>query len=71
MLTSTGAPTKLSEALGDTKWKEAMQEEYNALIQSKTWHLVPPTSTKNIIDCKWVFRIKKIPIEPLIGTRQD
>jgi hypothetical protein len=35
MLTSTGEPTKLAEALGDKKWKEAMQEEYNALIQKK------------------------------------
>jgi hypothetical protein len=36
-----------------------MQEEYNALMQNKTWHLVPPNSTKKLIDCKWVYRIKK------------
>jgi hypothetical protein len=36
-----------------------MQEEYDALIQNKTWHLVPPNSTKNLIDCKWVYRIKE------------
>jgi hypothetical protein len=60
MLTSIGEPSKLSEALGDEKRIGAMQEEYNALIQNKTWHLVPPTSTKNVIDCKWVFHIKKI-----------
>jgi hypothetical protein len=59
MLTSTGEPSKITEALGDDKWKEAMQQEYDALIQNKTWHLVPPRSDKNIIDCKWVYRIKK------------
>jgi histone deacetylase 1/2 len=36
-----------------------MEEEYNALIQNKTWHLVPPSNNKNLIDCKWVYRIKK------------
>jgi hypothetical protein len=35
------------------------QEEYNTLMDNKTWHLVPPTSTKNIIDYKWVYRNKK------------
>jgi hypothetical protein len=29
------------------------------LIENKTWHLVPLSSTRNIIDCKWVYRIKK------------
>jgi hypothetical protein len=59
MLGSTGEPNKLSEALDDPKWRQAMEEEYNALLENKTWHLVPPSSNKNIIDCKWVYRIKK------------
>jgi hypothetical protein len=59
MLASTGEPNKLSEALDDPKWRQAMEEEYNALLENKTWHLVPPSSNKNIIDCKWVYRIKK------------
>ena len=37
----------------------AMDEEYHALIKNKTWHLVPPHLSKNIIDCKWVYKIKK------------
>jgi histone deacetylase 1/2 len=36
-----------------------MEEEYDALLQNKTWHLVSPSSNKNVIDCKWVYRIKK------------
>jgi hypothetical protein len=36
-----------------------MNDEYQALMDNKTWHLVPPSSTRKIIDCKWVFRIKK------------
>ena len=36
-----------------------MDEEYTALMRNKTWHLVPNRKGKNIIDCKWVYRIKK------------
>jgi hypothetical protein len=59
LLTSTGEPQNLKDALSDKNWKQAMQEEYNALIANKTWHLVPPSSKKNVIDCKWVYHIKK------------
>jgi hypothetical protein len=52
LLTSTGEPNSLDEALSDEKWRHAMEEEYGALIQNKTWHLVPPSSNKNLIDCK-------------------
>ena len=55
----TGEPTTLTEALKDPKWIEAMNHEYNALLQNKTWHLVPPPKGKNIIDSKWVYKIKR------------
>jgi hypothetical protein len=38
-----------------------MQKEYNALVENKTWHLVPPSSNKNFLDCKWVYHIKRRP----------
>ena len=59
MLSSTCEPLTLTEALNDPKWHDAMKEEYSALIENKTWHLVPPSSKKNIINCKWVHRVKK------------
>jgi histone deacetylase 1/2 len=48
-----------AEALNDVRWHEAMNDEYQALMKNKTWNLVSPSSTCNIIDCKWVYRIKK------------
>jgi histone deacetylase 1/2 len=35
-----------------------MDKEYNALMKNKTWRLVPPKRGSNIIDCKWVRKIK-------------
>jgi len=57
--TSTGEPQNLEEALNDERWKAAMDTEYHALMENKTWHLVPPEKGRNIIDCKWVYKIKR------------
>jgi histone deacetylase 1/2 len=49
----------LNEALGDPKWRQAMQEEIDALRKNGTWHLVPYKRGMNVIDCKWVWKIKR------------
>ena len=35
-----------------------MQQEYNALMNKKTWYLVPFSTNMNVITNKWVFRVK-------------
>ncbi|WKA12942.1 hypothetical protein VitviT2T_030284 [Vitis vinifera] len=35
-----------------------MQEEIKALIQNRTWDLVPRPPTANIVGSKWVFKTK-------------
>jgi histone deacetylase 1/2 len=59
MLASTGEPLNLSAALAGPHWRGAMQDEYNALLDNKTWTLVPSSKNKNLVDCKWVYRIKR------------
>jgi hypothetical protein len=51
-------PRSISEALSNCHWKNAMDSEYHAL-QKKAWHLVPPQQGRNIIDYKWVYKIKR------------
>jgi histone deacetylase 1/2 len=57
--TATGEPQSLDEALNSKDWKLAMDTEYDALINNKTWHLVPPKKGINVIDCKWVYKVKR------------
>ena len=52
-------PINLHDALANKDWKEAIDNEYNALIKNQTWHLVPPQHGANVIDCKWVYKIKR------------
>ncbi|WJX17055.1 hypothetical protein P8452_07010 [Trifolium repens] len=52
-------PTTPINALQDHNWRMAMKDEYDALIDNKTWDLVPRPSNANIIQSLWIFRHKK------------
>jgi len=61
-LTSTvepDEPTTVKAALRDDRWVTAMDNEYDALMKNRTWHLVPTPKHKNVIGCKWVYKIKR------------
>jgi hypothetical protein len=57
--TAIDEPSMLAEAFEDSHWRQAMNDEYQVLMENKTWHLVPPNSTCNIVNCKWVYHVKK------------
>ena len=51
-------PPTASIALIIPHWKQAMEAEYNALVQNITWKLIPSSDASRIVQCKWVFRTK-------------
>jgi hypothetical protein len=36
-----------------------MDAEIQALQHNNTWRLVPPIKGANVIDCRWVYKIKR------------
>ncbi|CAL1410887.1 unnamed protein product [Linum trigynum] len=54
-------PTSVAEALGNPCWVAAMRAEIRALIANRTWSLVSLPVSTNIVDYRWVFRIKRQP----------
>ncbi|GKB19928.1 retrovirus-related pol polyprotein from transposon TNT 1-94, partial [Tanacetum coccineum] len=50
---------KVSEAVKNPRWIDAMQEELNQFYRNKVWTLVPLPYGKIAIGSKWVFRNKK------------
>ncbi|GKF78589.1 ribonuclease H-like domain-containing protein, partial [Tanacetum coccineum] len=56
--TTSPLPRSHVHALRDPKWKEAMLDEYNALITNGTWVLVPRPNNVNVVHSMWLFKHK-------------
>ena len=48
----------MNDALCDSNWGVAMQDELNQFTRNDVWSLVPKTDEINVIGTKWVFRNK-------------
>lgn len=51
-------PKNPIEALHNPDWKSAILDEFRALIDNKTWELVPQNPGMNIFNSMWIFRHK-------------
>ncbi|GKE87298.1 retrovirus-related pol polyprotein from transposon TNT 1-94, partial [Tanacetum coccineum] len=57
--TTITEPTSFTIANNSPEWRQAMKEEYDALMKNETWSLVPRASTANVVDGKWVYMLKR------------
>ena len=56
--TSQLEPKNMTEALTDSHWINAMQDELSQFSRNKVWNLVPRPKGKNVIGTKWIFTNK-------------
>ncbi|GJW10107.1 ribonuclease H-like domain-containing protein [Tanacetum coccineum] len=56
--TSSLIPKSPFHALRDPNWKQAMCDEYKALIDNETWVLVPRPPNVNIVRSMWLYKHK-------------
>ncbi|GJZ24775.1 retrovirus-related pol polyprotein from transposon TNT 1-94 [Tanacetum coccineum] len=52
-------PKNIKEAMADSAWIEAMQEELHQFDRLQVWELVDKPFGKNIIKLKWLWKNKK------------
>ena len=60
--TGCNEPKSLKEALNgkhSSQWQNAMDSEYESLTKNGTWDLVNMPENKNLIGCKWVYKVKR------------
>lgn len=43
------------------RWISAMDEEFESLVKNQTWKLVDAPAKQNVIDNRWVFKVKTSP----------
>ncbi|GJW70058.1 retrovirus-related pol polyprotein from transposon TNT 1-94 [Tanacetum coccineum] len=51
-------PKNYKEAMNESSWIEAMQEEIHEFERLKVWELVPRPSDVMLINLKWIFKVK-------------
>lgn len=51
-------PRDYRSAMTDIHWRAAMTDEYQALMDSDTWTLVPRPPGANVVSGKWLFKHK-------------
>ena len=51
-------PLSYEEEILNPAWQLAMTQESDALYTNDTWELVKLPIGKNVIGCKWVYKIK-------------
>jgi transposase InsO family protein len=62
-LSEDSEPRTYKQAISGTdaaRWNEAMEEEISALRRNDTYDVVPKPSDRKIIDCKWIYKIKRL-----------
>ncbi|GJW49134.1 retrovirus-related pol polyprotein from transposon TNT 1-94 [Tanacetum coccineum] len=56
---STAEPKNIKEAMADSAWIEAMQEELHQFDRLQVWELIDKPFGKNVIKLKWLWKNKK------------
>jgi hypothetical protein len=51
-------PTCFEEAIQKKEWVDAMTEEYQSIIKSDVWEVVPRPKNKDVVSSKWIYKIK-------------
>ena len=52
-------PISYKQAFKDHRWIEAINEEMAALNENYTWKIMDRPIGKNVVGCKWVYKIKR------------
>ncbi|KAL8129094.1 hypothetical protein V2J09_018249 [Rumex salicifolius] len=61
-------PKSYKTALQNPQWFQSMQEEFDALINNRTWDLVPRPSHANVVSGKWIFSYLLVYVDDIILT---
>ena len=54
-------PRTYSQAVSIPEWYVTMDNEFQSLLKNETWSLCSLPPNKNVVPCKWIFKLKRRP----------
>nr|GEV52699.1 reverse transcriptase domain-containing protein [Tanacetum cinerariifolium] len=69
LIMSTAEPKNIKEAMVDSAWIEAMQEELHQFDRLQVWELVDKPFGKTVIRLKWLWKNKKVEDQTIIRNK--
>ncbi|GKB53101.1 retrovirus-related pol polyprotein from transposon TNT 1-94 [Tanacetum coccineum] len=67
---STAKPKNIKEAMADSAWIEAMQDELHQFDRLQVWELVNKPFSKKVIKLKWLWKNKKNEDQTVIRNKE-
>lgn len=61
MINEPGTYEQAMRGENKQEWIDAMRDEYDALIKNNTWKLVERPQGVNVVDNRWIFKVKMNP----------
>ncbi|GKF44079.1 retrovirus-related pol polyprotein from transposon TNT 1-94 [Tanacetum coccineum] len=68
---SIAEPKNIKEAMADSAWIEAMQDELHQFDRLQAWELVDKPFGKKVIKLKWLWKNKKDEDQTIIRNKMD
>ena len=62
LVSEINEPSSIEEAWQNEygkQWMAATDSEFEPHIEANTWEVVPLPKNKNIVGCKWIFKVKR------------
>ena len=70
-LSAETIPLNYQKAVLDSRWKQAMQDEMDALLSQQTWDLVDPQWMRTLLDANGYIPLSTTQMVQLKDTRPD
>ena len=52
-------PSSFEEEMHQPVWVDAMVEEYESIIRSNVWEVVPRLTYKSVVSSRWLYKVKQ------------
>lgn len=69
LVVSAEEPASVKQAMEESCWRQAMEEELKSLEDNKTWSLTELPQGREAIGLKWVFKVKKDENGKIVGYK--